>query len=74
MAKAFLKPSVCISLTKSSTSRSSRLDFQPDAVSETRGCNVSQKPLYLEQNWVDLLGQNNQNITYKTEVVSTIPI
>lgn len=55
-------------------SRSSRLDFQPNAAIETRGCNVSQEPLYLEQNWVDLLGQNNQNITYKTEVVLTIPI
>lgn len=75
MAKEFLKPSVLI---KSSTSRSSRLDFQPNAAIETRGCNVSQEPLYLEQNWVDLLvdllGQNNQNITYKTEVVLTIPI
>lgn len=71
MAKEFLKPSVLI---KSSTSRSSRLDFQPNAAIETRDCNVSQEPLYLEQNWVDLLGQNNQNITYKTEVVLTIPI
>lgn len=53
---------------------SSRLDFQPDAAIETRGCNFSLEQLYLEQNWVDLLGQNNQNITCKKEVVLTIPI